>query len=96
MFHKGTKAKKGSLTAKKQKPQKLIASGQAETEGKAKDRGCKKSESTYNRLFNAMKMAYVFRKKPAAKGVSIIIEFKTMAVFRKSMKNTSCICTQNM
>lgn len=30
------------------------------------------------------------------KGLVLIIEFKTMAVFRKFMKNTSCICTQNM
>lgn len=72
-FTRAPKQKRAVWQQKKQKPQKLIASGQAETEGKAKDRGCKKSESTYNRLFNAMKMAYVFRKKPAAKGVSIII-----------------------
>ncbi len=68
-FTRAQKAKKGSLTVKTTK-QKLIASGQAETKAKVKDRGCKKSESTYNRLFNARKTAYAFRKKPATKGVS--------------------------
>ncbi len=69
-FTRAQKAKKGQFDSKKKTQQKHIASGQAETKAKVKDRGCKKSESTYNILFNARKTAYAFRKKPATKGVS--------------------------